>query len=156
MCGIQKIGLDETCAERPMRAPHSRPWKYKSSEIVALRHPHEFLLRPSSVNMSSKYSSSSYKVGIECDYLFFVETAEADKVAVELPKKDTTTLEEPREVKNDDVKPIEEGMEKLNVEESKKEVVEEKATNAEEKYVTFRFCFAYFQNVFNTTRSSVV
>ncbi len=73
-----------------------------------------------------------------------------------MPKKDATTLEEPKEVKNDDVKSVEEGMEKLNVKESKKEVAEEKATNAEEKYVNFRFCFAYFQNVFNTTRSSVV
>ncbi len=58
-----------------------------------------------------------------------------------MPKEEPTTLEEPREVKNDDAKPIEEGMEKLNVEESKKERAEEKATNAEEKYVTFRFCF---------------
>ncbi len=54
-----------------------------------------------------------------------------------MPKVEPTTSEEPKEVKKDDVKPVEEGMEKLNVEESKQDVIEEKAVDIEEKCVYF-------------------
>ncbi len=71
---------------------------------------------------------------MECDYLFTLfKTAETDKVPVEVPKEECAAPEEPKEVKKDDVKPVEEGLEKLTVEDSKQVAVEEKTKGTEER-----------------------
>ncbi len=56
-----------------------------------------------------------------------------------MPKEESTVPEEPKEVKKDDVKSVEEDMEKLAVEESKQDVVEEEAKDKDEGLVHIFF-----------------
>ncbi len=56
-----------------------------------------------------------------------------------MAKEGSTVPEEPKEVKKDDVKSVEEDMEKLNVEESKQEVVEEEEAKDKEEGLVFNF-----------------